>query len=375
MSLQLDAGEGNVLNLFNPRLDENAQSFVLMPADGSEDVYVSYTSPSQKNVPHEDYLIYAFARYDYSESDIYELYLKQDERRIGMVFPLQAAVSREHDKAGDVRFLRFAQGAFRAICEGLEMAYLKKPSANQRSFSIFDFYAPNTIVVAIYKPSLPDAANFRVEDYFASFIKYGYFSQQRAMDPNKIAPETKNQFETIVARVYIEVMAPEMQQIAFVTHLLQTILPYENTPLLRFFYLYQIVELMMGTLLEISFADFKNRLSKAPAAASGIREVMEDLQDQLSEKKRISRLFDYHIKPTIELVGLRNSCNAFLKSLGNTSATPEHLRGVAEFLYPVRNMLFHNLRNVDPANLVKLEEIAVAMRIAVCDMLIRFSKK
>jgi hypothetical protein len=373
MPLQLDAGGGSVLKLNNPKFDEGAPAFLLSPRDGSEEVYLDYPSPFQEDVPYRDYLVYAFTKHDYSEGDIYELSLKSDGKRIGMVFPLQAAVSRDHEKADEVRFLRFAQGAFMALCNGLDMAHLRQPGSVQRSLSIFDFYSPNTIVVCIYKPQLADAANFRIQHYLASFLRYGYFLQEPTLDPSKIAPEARDQFEEPSNRISIEIMASEMREVAFITHLLQALLPYANTPLLRFFYLYQIVELMMGTLLEKSFTEFKTRLAATPAAASGIREVIEELQDQLSEKKRISKLFGQYMKPAIDLSDLRSSCNDFLKSLGNTFSTPEDQRGVNEFLYPVRNALFHNLRNVEPTNLAKLNEIAVAMRAAVCDSLVRFS--
>lgn len=374
MPLKLDMGGGDVLSLSNPRFDENISAFLLSPSDGSEDVCLDYTSPFQENVPYSEYLVYAFARHDYSENDIFELYLKQPEKRIGMIFPLQAAVSREHEKADDITFLRFAQGAFMALCNGLEMAYLRQPDANERILSIFDFYPPNTIVIAIHRPLLVNVPGFHIDDYLASFIKYGYFLQAPSLDPRKIASETKDRFEVPHTRVFIQAIAPEMQQVAFITHLLKVLLPYADTSLLRFFYLYQIVELMMGTLLELSFTEFKQRLSIAQPVSSGIREVIEDLQEQLNEKKRMSKLFERHLTPSIDLNGLRGSCNEFLSSLGSTSTTPGHQRGVAEFLYPVRNVLFHNFRIVEPTNLAKLDEIAAEMRIAVCDMLIRFSK-
>lgn len=374
MSLKLDMGGRDFLNLSNPRFDENIPAFLLSTGGGGSDVLMDYPSPFQQNVPYGDYSVYAFARHDYSENDIFGLYLKQPEKRIGMVFPLQAAVSREHDKADDITFLRFAQGAFMALCNGIETAYLKQPDASKRIFSIFDFYPSNTIVVAIYKPQLVDVAGFHIDDYLASFIKYGYFLQTPGLDPRKIASENKDRFEAPDTRVSIQPIAPEMQKVAFITHLLKVLLPYADTSLLRFFYLYQIVELMMGTLLELSFTEFKQRLSIAQPVSSGIREVMEDLHEQLSEKKRMSKLFDRHITPSIDLNVLRGSCNEFLTSLGSTSATPEHQRGVAEFLYPVRNVLFHNFRIIEPSNLAKLDEIAAAMRIAVCDMLMRFSK-
>ena len=375
MPLQLSDGSGSCVSLTSPNLTSSPDGFAL--SGGSEvAVCIKYPPPFQDGVSYGDYLVYAFAKSDYSENDIFDVYEKtQDgDKRIGMIFPLQAAISRDHKKADDIHFLRFSQGAFMALCNGLNDAYIKRPDATKAEFSIFDFYSQNTVIAAIHRPALGSTANeFDIRDYLASFMRYGFYLQNPNSNPDSIANESSKMFESIRARVNIERMSNELRGMEFIIELMVNLMPFADNYLLRFFYLYQVVELLIGILLDKSYEEYKKELSAMAGGASQIRELLDGLQEQLSEKRRISRLFSDCLKPSIDLAELRRLCNSFLGPLGYITKAAEEERGVADFLYPVRNTLFHNLRSVRGKNMEDFEQIVPAMRTVICDALIRFS--
>jgi hypothetical protein len=375
MSLRLSGEGSDYILLDAPRFESDTNSFVLSPADGSEDVHIDFPAPYQADVPYDEYFVFALCRSEYSENDIYELYMREDGKRVGMVFPLQAAVSRDHNQAEETRFLRFAQGAFMAACRGLPGAHKRSPtSSGNRSLKIFDFYPENTIVFIIHSKALSDSSNFNISDFSASTARLGFYLQHADLDPANLAKESQTAFEELagVKRIYLESNSKELSGVPFLASTLQRLLPYEKNPLMRFFYQYQMIELLIGIVLDRTFNEFKTQLSAAGAQSSGIRDILENLQEQLSEKKRLIKLVDEHVKPSISMAPLRTACNLFLDEIKYATKTDPENRNIGEFLYPVRNALFHNLRSVESSTLERLEEINRCMRKTICDMILRF---
>jgi len=375
MPLALLSDEEKIILLESPEFDPTQSGFRLEASDNNDDVVVNYVHPYQLNVPYDDYFVFALTCQTYSENDIFEVYECAPDQRVGLIFPLQALVSREHKKVEEVSFLRFAQGAFMHLCRGNLECHLKMPFRGmQNEYLITDFYAQDTIVLIIYSKMLKDSSKFNIDNYLPSLFQQGYFLQTPGIDPSTLFKSNlgNNGAARDARRVYLEPMSPLLSEIQFISNTFRVLLPYERNSLTTFFYLYQLIELLMGVILQTSYDEIKRKLVDEGHTSSDIRDILDDLNESLSEKKRLNKLTSSHLSKSPDMTQLRIDCNAFLDHQESNLKTTPGNRNFAEFLYPVRNAVFHNLRSVKPDSQKTLERISESLKPVVCSFLINY---
>ncbi|MGV3683014.1 MAG: hypothetical protein ACO1PM_25330 [Acidovorax sp.] len=124
---------------------------------------------------------------------------------------------------------------------------------------------------------------------------------------------------------------------SYVTTILGSLIPYCDNPFLRFFYLYQVIEHMMGMEFESKVADVRNRLAAiANPSMVELREILEKFQDATREKTRIN-------------AALVPQCPATAVSVEKLLAAVNALdpdTSFAERIYRVRNILFHDYKQL-----------------------------
>lgn len=283
---------------------------------------------------------------------------------------MQAMLSKDHVQSENERFLRFSQGAFSALCEGKATGFVKTPPYKAvEEISITDFYSEDSFLFVIYEESLGNITNFSIEDYIPCLFKYGFYLQFAGRDPQYVIKEGKNEhFEQLEKRIYIEATAPPLLSNAFIRALLVETLPYEDDALLTFFYQYQIIELLIERVLHERQKKFATRIATVMTNSSLLRDEFDAFQKDITEKNRIKRLFANHLEAPPDLTALKSASNAFLRINSQDPSEFQELHDFAEFLYPIRNMLFHNLRAVnDPGGNVAL--IGAALKPVICDIL------
>lgn len=119
----------------------------------------------------------------------------------------------------------------------------------------------------------------------------------------------------------------------YVITILSSLVPYCDNPFLRFFYLYQVVEHLMGEVFDSRVADVRVQLTeKTNPSKVEIRKVLEKFQEATREKARINQVLSPECPTTLI------STTSLLDTLGIN----EQNATFAERLYVVRNTLFHD---------------------------------
>jgi hypothetical protein len=93
-------------------------------------------------------------------------------------------------------------------------------------------------------------------------------------------------------------------------------------------------------------------LIDAAGDSSRAKDAIYKMSDVASEKRRIALLVNRYSDSAATFSGLRSACNDFLDSVGRP-------KGVSfeDFLYPVRNYIFHRFRQVPASALQYLTDI------------------
>ncbi len=124
---------------------------------------------------------------------------------------------------------------------------------------------------------------------------------------------------------------------SYVVTILGSLVPYCTNPFLRFFYLYQVIEYMMGVQFDNKVADVRTRFAAtANPSMVELREILEKFQDATREKTRINAALVPECPTTaISAENLLTALNAL---------DPD--TSFAERIYRVRNILFHDYKQL-----------------------------
>ena len=116
-----------------------------------------------------------------------------------------------------------------------------------------------------------------------------------------------------------------------------SLIPYCDNPFLRFFYIYQLIEYLMGVEFDEMTKEIRGQLvSKADLSLVAIRELLGEYSQSAIEKTRINKVL-HKACPSTEL-----SLVALLDSVGMNDPR----KAFAQQVYSVRNLLFHSFEQV-----------------------------
>lgn len=127
----------------------------------------------------------------------------------------------------------------------------------------------------------------------------------------------------------------------FLNKIFSTYIPESTLPVVRFFYYYQVIELLIEKVAAKELSDSVDRLSRLNdlGNTSGLREEAARLQNLFKEREKINIIFSQLSPPPVELSILSAAAKRILNLI--TSRTKET---AADGIYSIRNQLFHNYR-------------------------------
>jgi hypothetical protein len=143
-------------------------------------------------------------------------------------------------------------------------------------------------------------------------------------------------------------------------------------PLARFFYFYQVIELLMDEMADSSFDASLSRLAehKENRNSALFRKEAQQLQSTFKEGSRLKALFALPTNLPQEFPLLNDACTKTLKSIGYNLGN-----NTADLLYDVRNQIFHNYRFSGEAFEQSLPEINELLEVVIPDLLIEVLSK
>lgn len=170
------------------------------------------------------------------ENDIFQVYDKQANVRLGWIFPIQALLSKEHDYAENSFFLKYAYIAIYLLLENVNEENMRNSSEILR---ITDFYPEDAIIFVLCKSNCKQINDFCYEDYIVDLFGHGYSCLPYSAIGEKDVYVEK--------RINIRKISKDVKEKMFIVEVFKSLLVQTNLlPLAKFHMLYQIVELLIG---------------------------------------------------------------------------------------------------------------------------------
>ncbi|CAI1804580.1 hypothetical protein [Serratia proteamaculans] len=346
------------------------KSFILRNVtEHDREIKLKYNHPVDLAFENKDFYTFFFSKKNLKESNIYMVH---DERRkrIGWVIPIISLDSTEHQFAQDEHFLRYSFIAAReALKNSTNEIYKKNIEKNNgidiESLNISELFDDSTSVFIVSKETLPveKIDNFDLGEYIPSFFSYGYVELTKK-DPSLLFFEQEIE-ETNIIKLHCA--SKDVGSIDYIRSMCSNVLPYESNAIFRFFYLYQVIEMLMDIILYEEHRCIVQELATVAGDMSRIKELLDKLSESASEKKRIKLLTEKYTSNQYNMDLLRQCCIELLTDLGKEPAD-----GLAGFLYPIRNFIIHQFRNFPPECIGKLSDVTEEFIMLLPSMLANF---
>ncbi len=289
------------------------------------------------------------------ENDIFQVFDKQVDVRLGWIFPIQALVSNAHDYVDNIYFLKYAYVATYLLLNNID----EENKKNSRGvLNITDFYPEDTIILILCKSNCNRIDNFCVWDYVVDLFGYGYSFLPGFADGKKNIHVDK--------RVNIRRISNDVKDKMFIIEIFKSLLAQTSLlPLAKFHMLYQIIELLIGDIFSHEFIEFNNKIGQD---TNNLFDMKEDLQRITGEKYRVKELFStYSHLDGVLKEKLMDVCNEILKESRKKEKTD-----VGDSLYSVRCLVFHNYGSIPPESRKIVEDINFIFEKIVIELLITF---
>ncbi len=314
-----------------------------------EDFEISYGLFVDKSYHPDDFLVYLLAKKEVRENDIYQV-LAEKDTRIGWCFPAVALDSREHDYAENPHFLRYAYVSVVKILNSFpDVAISKVPDLEESGRIKFsEFFHDGTVIFAVSKKTLSSGYSFSIPHWLPSLFCYGYVPLTR-QKPSSIVFQGER---PTGGKIHIKQVSESLKSHNFIEVLFSELVAYESNPVLSFFYVYQIVELILEEIFQYEQTKLVNELINSVEDSLRTKDVLAKFQDILSEKKRLGLLQSAYVKKLPIEHDLRDSCNAFLTRAGRKGGV-----NMKDYLYLVRNFLFHRYRDVAGDSFADIQKV------------------
>ena len=222
-----------------------------------------------------DYYFNIFNTYTLNrENDIFQVYDKQANVRLGWIFPIQALLSDKHDYAENSFFLRYAYIAIYLLLENVNEENKRNSSEILR---ITDFYSEDAIIFVLCKSNCMQISNFCYEDYIVDLFRNGYSClPYTAIGEKDVCVEK---------RINIRRISKDIKEKMFIVEVFERLLVQTNiSPLAKFHMLYQIIELLIGDIFSYEFTSFSKKISED---TNNLFDLKDELQKLTGEKYRV----------------------------------------------------------------------------------------
>jgi hypothetical protein len=353
-----------------PNINDEQTYFELSDVQNSIKIYIDYvlTIYRDDNTDYkpEDYSLFILKSWVLNkENDIFqvfdkEFYKEPNRVRLGWIFPIQALLSNEHQYADNKHFLKYAYVAFLKLLKNKEKYTTFNPQFTtiRNNYELTDFYGENIIILVLCNSSLQKIDNFHIYNYITSLYSYGYYFCEPTENLKEI--DTRSDSENPTGKkLIIQKNSPCLQKEDYLYRLFKDLLKNEEHHLVRFYLLYQVIELMIQIVFERKIVE---EISKFNISEDkDVRKLKNKIEDISKEDRRVSILINNDVK--INNPNLLISCNELIKLFNDDDDSNEKddiskKQDLGGALYDVRCLIVHQFRKLPEKILEeKLREI------------------
>jgi len=303
--------------------------------------------------------VYFLHKKNLLESEIVQIFDKRRETRIGWCIPINALDSVEHDYADDMHFLRYAYvGIYGALNKLDSSVFLPEAKFAPPSIDFSEIFDESTALLIISDETLTE--EFVIDKWLPSLAKHGYF-ELSDIDPKKTCIEKPRIIEK---KLSLSPISEDLESENYLNNIYRRNLAYEPNTTLRFFYLYQVFELLIEYVFQNEQKNAIDLIIQSRKDTNATKEILEKASQNSSEKRRLHLLTANYCKGCTSEKDLIERCNELLIILGRDEG-----KELNTTLYPVRNFLFHQFRNFPSAAEQQLASVNDAMKTCVSELL------
>ncbi|WP_417454406.1 hypothetical protein [Kiloniella sp.] len=310
--------------------------------DNKDEVYITSPLKLDTDFNEKDFEIHFLTKKDIKENEIFQIYTANDPRdkkRVGWLIPTNSLDSDQHDYSENPHFLKYAYKAIEeAIIHASPDIYMHLATCDSSGrVNLSDIFHKNTVILIISKETLVEnQVEFDIDKASPSLIKHGYVKlTSNSPDTIWLTSDPHN-----LESIFITPISENIQNYQLVSELLNSSFAYEKNSFFQFFFLYQIIELLMDDIFQNQQNALVDKLIEIRSDSGKVKDVLENINKSVKEKKRLSLLIDDYTTTKSELEALKENCNQLLRHLDREPGKEFH-----EYLYPIRNFIFHQYRD------------------------------
>lgn len=366
ISLTTELSKETIIEFPLVEFDEKHSSFILKSRDQKNIFSIDYIPHIEKEFEEKEFKIFFFSnQYLNAENDVFEVHEKELEKRIGWIFPIQVLESNENDFSDNEFLNKYKYPVFNKLLKG---SNTKTPSfSGGNNYRLTDFYDDDIIVFVISTETIPEEYGIDVLNYLPCFANHGYYPWNK--DHHQYFPQRrilalKNRG---LKKIKIQKSKFDISQNQFLEDLYRIHLKSINHFLLKFYFLYQVIEYLMEENFDTDFTslveEYKNsRLSK--------NDLKEKINSITRERGSISSLFEKAKVPDAILIDFKRDAKALLENY--YSKPPENL---GDLIYDTRNLVVHRYREImkKKENIDLFDLVTHELEIIINELIISYS--
>lgn len=345
---------------------ESIARFRIEDNSGENSISIEYKPILVKDYNTNDFEIHLFENnYLNAENDVFQIIDKNDDLRLGWIFPLSNLEGTEHDQYENIHLNRYKYVAFQLL---LEAQYENiKLSQEKTEFDLSDLYPDNPIILILSSANTVKIKDFSVINYLPSLSKFGYFKKNEFQ--NSVVLPQKDLFCTSfrgVEKLYLYKSPRDLTQDRFLDAMFQKLLKSLEHHLVRFHLLYQVIEYILSERFD---AVFDRLLLEFQTNKPPKNDFIEELKDLSKERINIKKVIECISKGhcDFDANNLKRDATDLLNSHKKKIKT-----SVGDLLYDIRNLIVHNYRDIEDTEIEIFENITHELELLIMNILEKF---
>jgi hypothetical protein len=164
--------EGKDLSNLEVIKQENSVLFKIYDNNNQNSILIEYPPVLEEEFNHTDFQIFLFENnYLNAENDVFQVYEKDENIRLGWIFPLSNLEGKENDFTDNKFLNKYKFVAFQLLL----LAKEKNITLNeiQDDFQLSDIYPDNPIILILSNNNTSKINDFSIDNYIPSFSKLG----------------------------------------------------------------------------------------------------------------------------------------------------------------------------------------------------------
>jgi len=329
-------------------------------------INIKYVPISTSIWNKDNFVIYLLENpYLNAENDVFEVYEEKiTSERIGWIFPISVLESNDNDYINYKNLNDYKYITYQKLFE-----FDLKLSTGEyyNDFCMLAEFFKDTIICILCKETINKIPDFNFDDYLLSLYNYGYLIKNSTIMANAIydKDEFKKKMREERSRIIIKKAKFDISENYFTKLLYKEHLLQSESHIVRFFFLYQIIEYFMEIEFENQFQKYLDKFNNKKLLKNDFRENIINcsrerylIRDIIASTKIDSDL-------TTEFI---NECDFLFKDMGIITKD-----SFSDKLYDLRNIMTHRLRDLTTKS-ESLKKITEIFERVITNFLINYEK-